>query len=171
MFRAAVSHAFFSLFQHHNTLRDTHRHQGEVIVRNKTHFLCLFNRVWRSESGATKTCTFWKFVSDWWIRSFALECLLLFFRGRNGMKIYVPRHYIAMIQLPSVHIAEHVSRNWVIWLNGVLFFCVCVYIFVFQGLSHLHSHHVIHRDIKGQNVLLTENAEVKLGENRSYVLA
>ncbi|KAK5615852.1 hypothetical protein CRENBAI_021249 [Crenichthys baileyi] len=35
-------------------------------------------------------------------------------------------------------------------------------IFVFQGLSHLHSHHVIHRDIKGQNVLLTENAEVKL---------
>ncbi|MGH0162504.1 UNVERIFIED_CONTAM: hypothetical protein FKN15_050867, partial [Acipenser sinensis] len=32
-----------------------------------------------------------------------------------------------------------------------------------QGLSHLHSHHVIHRDIKGQNVLLTENAEVKLG--------
>lgn len=32
-----------------------------------------------------------------------------------------------------------------------------------QGLAHLHIHHVIHRDIKGQNVLLTENAEVKLG--------
>uniref|UniRef100_A0A672RP66 non-specific serine/threonine protein kinase n=1 Tax=Sinocyclocheilus grahami TaxID=75366 RepID=A0A672RP66_SINGR len=31
-----------------------------------------------------------------------------------------------------------------------------------QGLSHLHTHKVIHRDIKGQNVLLTENAEVKL---------
>nr|XP_014341516.1 PREDICTED: mitogen-activated protein kinase kinase kinase kinase 4-like isoform X1 [Latimeria chalumnae] len=33
---------------------------------------------------------------------------------------------------------------------------------LFEGLEHLHSHHVIHRDIKGQNVLLTENAEVKL---------
>ncbi|XP_075836471.1 mitogen-activated protein kinase kinase kinase kinase 4 isoform X49 [Microtus pennsylvanicus] len=33
---------------------------------------------------------------------------------------------------------------------------------ILRGLAHLHVHHVIHRDIKGQNVLLTENAEVKL---------
>lgn len=39
--------------------------------------------------------------------------------------------------------------------------CACIHP---QGLAHLHAHHVIHRDIKGQNVLLTENAEVKLGE-------
>ncbi|XP_034341504.1 nik-related protein kinase isoform X2 [Arvicanthis niloticus] len=33
---------------------------------------------------------------------------------------------------------------------------------ILQGLAHLHAHHVIHRDIKGQNVLLTHEAEVKI---------
>lgn len=33
---------------------------------------------------------------------------------------------------------------------------------ILRGLAHLHGSRVIHRDIKGQNVLLTDNAEVKL---------
>uniref|UniRef100_A0A3Q3G1A3 Misshapen-like kinase 1 n=1 Tax=Labrus bergylta TaxID=56723 RepID=A0A3Q3G1A3_9LABR len=39
---------------------------------------------------------------------------------------------------------------------------ICREILRVRRLSHLHAHKVIHRDIKGQNVLLTENAEVKL---------
>ena len=49
--------------------------------------------------------------------------------------------------------------KFVFW-NLTFLFIVCSFV---QGVSHLHQNHVIHRDIKGQNVLLTDSAEVKLG--------
>ena len=33
---------------------------------------------------------------------------------------------------------------------------------VTQGLIYLHKEHVMHRDIKGQNVLLTRQAHIRL---------
>ena len=33
---------------------------------------------------------------------------------------------------------------------------------VLEGLSYLHRAHVLHRDVKGQNVLLTSDARVRL---------
>jgi len=41
---------------------------------------------------------------------------------------------------------------------------------ILRGLAHLHGNRVIHRDIKGQNVLLTDNAEVKLGQSLVYYI-
>lgn len=35
---------------------------------------------------------------------------------------------------------------------------------IMQGLAYLHSIFKVHRDIKGGNILLTEQGEVKLGE-------
>ena len=31
-----------------------------------------------------------------------------------------------------------------------------------QALQHLHKHHVMHRDVKGHNILITENGNIKL---------
>ena len=36
-----------------------------------------------------------------------------------------------------------------------------LYVF-FQGIEHLHRHNVMHRDIKGPNVMLTNSAEIRL---------
>uniref|UniRef100_A0A4W6BKB7 non-specific serine/threonine protein kinase n=1 Tax=Lates calcarifer TaxID=8187 RepID=A0A4W6BKB7_LATCA len=56
----------------------------------------------------------------------------------------------------------HDDQLWVFCCRGHSLLTSFDFFACVQGLSHLHAHKVIHRDIKGQNVLLTENAEVKL---------
>ncbi|XP_053543397.1 traf2 and NCK-interacting protein kinase isoform X2 [Ictalurus punctatus] len=45
-----------------------------------------------------------------------------------------------------------VNEDWTAYISGE----------ILKGLAHLHKYKIIHRDIKGQNVLLTQKADVKL---------
>ncbi|XP_004646263.1 nik-related protein kinase [Octodon degus] len=72
------------------------------------------------------------------------------------------RHQLWMVMelcaAGSVTDVVRMTRNQSLKENWIAYICREI----LQGLAHLHAHRVIHRDIKGQNVLLTRNAEVKL---------
>ena len=63
------------------------------------------------------------------------------------------------------HSYLYCSRYTWVCNTCLVLLCVCHHLSSpTQGLSHLHKNKVIHRDIKGQNVLLTDNADIKLGK-------
>ncbi|ELK19478.1 Nik-related protein kinase [Pteropus alecto] len=71
------------------------------------------------------------------------------------------RIYLMVMELcaaGSVTDVVRMTRNQSLKEDWIAYICREI----LQGLAHLHAHRVIHRDIKGQNVLLTHNAEVKL---------
>ena len=47
---------------------------------------------------------------------------------------------------------------------------VTIFIFHFQGLQQLHNNKTIHRDVKGNNILLTTEGGVKLVDFGKFCL-
>jgi serine/threonine protein kinase len=40
-----------------------------------------------------------------------------------------------------------------------------------EGLAHIHAQKILHRDIKGANILISNEGGVKLGTNAAFVLS
>ena len=53
--------------------------------------------------------------------------------------------------------------QWRTHLISLTFLSAYFYL-VSQGLAYLHSHRIVHRDIKGANVLVTTAGDIKLAD-------
>lgn len=83
---------------------------------------------------------------------FICKCFILLFSFYSLMRKCIPGSVTDLVKSTK---GQSLKEEWIAYICRE----------ILRGLSYLHSNKVIHRDIKGQNVLLTDNAEVKLGMN------
>lgn len=67
-------------------------------------------------------------------------------------------HYIVMEYLEGETLKEYINNNGHLPDNEILKISVCVA----AALENAHNNHIIHRDIKPQNIMLTEDGKVKV---------
>ena len=70
-------------------------------------------------------------------------------------------HYIVMELLEGRTLKEYIKDS-----NGVLKWreAANISIQICRALDHAHSHHVVHRDIKPQNIIMTEGGKLKVAD-------
>ncbi|UBH16260.1 Stk1 family PASTA domain-containing Ser/Thr kinase [Macrococcus armenti] len=71
------------------------------------------------------------------------------------------RHYYMIMEYvdgPTLH--EYIKENGPLSAEEAVFFAKQI----LRGIEHAHSHRIVHRDIKPQNILMTEQKELKISD-------
>jgi len=79
-------------------------------------------------------------------------------------RVYDSRHLQADCKEPGSAPEPYARQSSL----GCLYLFYCNRVVYRQALNHLHTHCVMHRDVKGNNILLTSAAEVKLIDFGQY---
>jgi len=69
-------------------------------------------------------------------------------------------HFIVMEYLEGETLKDYIKNNGQLPENEILKIAVCIA----SALDHAHNNHIIHRDIKPQNIMLTNDGKVKVAD-------